>query len=62
MIKKLSDINYDKDMSIEGLEDIYQEIDDLYPKLKTVEEKDKAQDMMEEIDYFIGLKERDILL
>jgi len=58
MNKKLEEIKYDQDSSKEKLMEIFEEIDNLMPKLN-FQERHKAVNMLDEIGYFIDLKERD---
>ena len=58
MNKKLEEIKYDQDNSKEELFEVFEKVDNLMPKLN-FQERAKAVDMLDEIGYFIDLKERD---
>jgi len=59
MNKTLKDVEkYDQDSSKEKLMEVFSEIDNLVPRLN-FEERQKAVNMLDEVGYFIGLKERD---
>ena len=60
MDKRLEEIKYDRDDDKETLIDVYDKIENLIPKLEQgSEDREKASQMLEELDYFIDLQERD---